>query len=126
MSATTIGATLHPPEQQQQSEQPEPERVQELEQEPEQGAESEPAKEVEVEVATEACELEKLTGPDSGRASATEFEESASKIPPPLDHEDVYATCGLHTKWYLLPEDDTSPSSPSKECDEGGGGDPAM
>lgn len=119
MSAKTIGvsvpvtaattAALHPPEQQ--SEEPEPER--------EQGAESETG---EVEVATEACELEKLTGPDSGRASATEFEETASKIPPSLDHEDVYASCGLHTKWYLLPEDD----SPSK--DEGGGrdGDPAM
>lgn len=61
-----------------------------------------------------------VAGSDSGRASATEFdgvsEEAAATTAQLRDNTgrgcggDVYASRGSHTKWYLLPEED-SPSA---------------
>ncbi|XP_032575462.1 uncharacterized protein LOC6610169 isoform X4 [Drosophila sechellia] len=72
-----------------------------------------------------------ITGADSGRASATELEESAvatmqlrepTTPPPPISGEDVFASRVSHTTWYLPVEDSSSP--PASGTNEAGGASP--
>ncbi|XP_020801738.1 uncharacterized protein LOC110178816 isoform X2 [Drosophila serrata] len=65
-----------------------------------------------------------VAGPDSGRASATEFDGVTEELPAAATAQlrdtaggDVYASRGSHTKWYLLPEAESpSAAAPSEDC----------
>ncbi|EDX07015.1 GD11010 [Drosophila simulans] len=72
-----------------------------------------------------------ITGADSGRASATELEESAvatvqlrepTTPPPPISGEDVFPSRVSHTTWYLPVEDSSSP--PASGTNEARGASP--